>query len=78
MGQLVESMRQEEVYVTRKIAQGYWRLGEIAQFQAYYFGTNNALQTAMETVDPLDGISKVPEFGVSYSTSRAQRFRDDP
>lgn len=74
MGELLESMRQEEVYVTLKIAQGFWRLGEIVQFQAYYFGTNNALENAMAAVSPLEGITQVPEFGVSYSPVERNGF----
>ncbi|MCB2413689.1 nitrate- and nitrite sensing domain-containing protein [Demequina sp. TTPB684] len=67
VGELIEAMRLEEVYVTRKIAQGYWRLGETVQFQAYYFGSNNALDRATSAVAPLGDITPVPEFGASYS-----------
>ncbi|WP_291378905.1 nitrate- and nitrite sensing domain-containing protein [Demequina sp.] len=74
MAELVESMRLEEVYVTRKIAQGYWRLGETVQFQAYYFGTNNALTNAMNAVAPLEGITPVPEFAASYSQVETNGF----
>ena len=67
VAELVEAMRLEEVYVNRKIDQGYWRQGEAAQFQAYYFGSNNALANAQNAVVPLTGITPVPDIGASYS-----------
>ncbi len=67
MKELVEAMRVEEIYVTRKIAQGSWRLGEPVQYQALYFGTNNALASAQSALALTPGITQVPKFGASYS-----------
>ena len=67
VAELVEAMRVEEVYVNRKIDQGFWRQGEAAQYQAYYFGSNNALANAQIAVAPLTGITPVPDIGASYS-----------
>lgn len=74
MAELVEAMRLEEVYVKRKIAQGFWRLGETVQFQAYYFGTNNAHTNAVNAVAPLSGIPAVPKFGISFNAATVNGF----
>ena len=74
MGQLSEAMRQEEVYVARKVGQGYWRQGESVQFQAYYFGSNNALVNAIDVVSQVPGIGEVPEFGASYDRATVNGY----
>ena len=66
MGALVEALRNEEVYVTRKLAQGTWRFGEQVQYQQYYFGSNNALANAQAAVALVPGVPAVPKFGASY------------
>ncbi len=74
MGELVEAVRQEEVYVTRKVAQGSWRLGEPVQYQAFYFGSNNALGNAQTAVALIPGMDPVPAFGVSYDPAARNGF----
>lgn len=64
--ELIEAMRIEELYVDREIRQGYWVIGEVAQFQEYYFGANNALENATQAVAPIENAPRVPEFGASY------------
>ena len=63
---LIEAMRIEELYVEREIRQGYWVLGEVAQFQEYYFGSNNALDLATQAMSVVPDAPPVPEFGASY------------
>lgn len=72
--EVFESTRSEEVYVARKVREGYWVAGEITQYQALYFGTNNALDAARLTVEPLTDITPVPEFGASYSATEVSGF----
>ncbi|NYI40083.1 sensor histidine kinase [Demequina lutea] len=74
MGKLVEALRNEEAYVTRKIAQGTWRLGEQVQYQAYYFATNTALANAQTAVALLPDVTPVPKFGASYDPSTIVGF----
>ena len=73
---LIESVRLEGDFVTRKIAQGYWRAGETTQFQAYYFGSNNALINAQNAVKPLVDIKGVPDFGASYSLADSNGYQN--
>ena len=63
---LIEAMRIEELYVEREIRQGYWVIGEVAQFQEYYFGSNNALDLATQAMAVIPDAQAVPEFGASY------------
>lgn len=74
VAQLVEAMRNEEVFVVRKIAQGYWRLGEPVQYQALYFATNNALASAQSAVALVSGVTEVPRFGASYDAANRNGF----
>jgi len=74
MGELVEAMRNEETYVTRKLALGAWRVGEQVQYHQYYFGTNNALSNAQTAVALVPGVPAVPKFGASYDPSTITGF----
>ncbi|NTV38705.1 MAG: HAMP domain-containing protein, partial [Demequinaceae bacterium] len=74
VAQLIETMRSEQVFVSRKIAQGYWRIGEPVQYQALYFSTNNALASAQELVALVPGVTQVPRFGASYDAAARNGF----
>ena len=74
VAQLVEALRGEEIFAARKIAQGYWRLGEPVQYQQVYFGSNSALANAQAAVALVPGAAPVPDFGGSYDPTTRNGF----